>query len=278
MVDRCKNCNKEFDKKHKRHYFCCTKCKKEYHKQNPQHFNKYVCDNCGKEFITTAYRNGKHIFCSHECSVKYKIKTTDDIRICEYCGEEFKCKKWEKLRFCSTICQNKWQKEYYCNRPDAIDRKRNEMVSRIHDGKIKNTDTNPCKIVKTFMESQNISFETEIRYGNFIADIKINDYMFIEVMGDYWHSNPTTKYKIPKTVAQKRCIDRDKNKYRYIKETGLKVLFLWETDINKDFLKCCKLIDKFIENNGVLENYESFNYSIENDELKLNKTIISKFE
>lgn len=278
MVDRCKNCNKEFNKKHKKHYFCCVECKREYYKQHPQRFNKYICDNCGKEFVTTAYKKGKHVFCSHECSVDYMVKTTNDIRECEYCGKEFNCKKWEKLRFCSKICQNSWQREYYSVLPEVVERKRQEISFKLHSGKIKNKRTKPCIIIEEFLKSQNIYFETEIRYGNFIADIKINDYMFIEIMGDYWHSNPTTKYNTPITLQQKRCFDRDMKKYKYIKDNELKVLFLWETDINKNFLKCCSLIDKFIANNGTLENYDSFNYSIENNNLKLNETTISKFK
>ena len=45
-----------------------------------------------------------------------------------------------------------------------------------------------------------------------------------------------------------------------------------------DVKLCEKLIAKYIENNGVLKNYHSFNYHIENDELKINDILITPYQ
>ena len=41
---------------------------------------------------------------------------------------------------------------------------------------------------------------------------------------------------------------------------------------------CKKLIKEYISNKGVLENYHSFNYHLENEELMLNNDIISPYQ
>ena len=38
------------------------------------------------------------------------------------------------------------------------------------------------------------------------------------------------------------------------------------------------LIDKYIKQNGLLENYHSFNYHLENDDLILNDDIITPYQ
>lgn len=74
-----------------------------------------ICDNCGKMFYRRKYHidrqndvNGKQ-FCSVECESEYKHKEAIEIRTCEICGKEYKCKKISTQRFCSRECQGKWQ-------------------------------------------------------------------------------------------------------------------------------------------------------------------------
>lgn len=57
-----------------------------------------------------------------------------------------------------------------------------------------------------------------------------------------------------------------KNKY------NIDILYLWETDVNENLELCRKLISLYVHNNGILENYHSFNYILnENNELELLK-------
>lgn len=41
---------------------------------------------------------------------------------------------------------------------------------------------------------------------------------------------------------------------------------------------CKKLIDKYITRNGILDNYHSFNYHLENDNLILNENIVIPYQ
>lgn len=51
---------------------------------------------------------------------------------------------------------------------------------------------------------------------------------------------------------------------------NINILYLWESDINKRFHVCKELICQYIQNNGILDNYNSFNYSLKNNQLILN--------
>ena len=94
-------------------------------------------------------------------------------------------------------------------------------------------------------------------------------------MGDYWHSNPTTKYKDAKSVAQQKTACRDKRKHTYVsKYYEIEILYLWESDIEYDTDMCEELIKKYVSNNGVLEDYNSYNYELLYDGLSLKKMVV----
>ena len=64
-------------------------------------------------------------------------------------------------------------------------------------------------------------------------------------------------------------------KDEYIKKYfNHEILYLWEDDIYNNLLLCKRLIQKYISTNGILENYHSFNYHLENDSIVLNSSII----
>ena len=74
-------------------------------------------------------------------------------------------------------------------------------------------------------------------------------------------------------------INRDKAKHSFLKNKyNIEVLYLWETDIIKYPDKCSLLIQKYVETNGILDNYQSFNYSIDNNILTLNDSIITPYQ
>lgn len=107
-IEKCLNCNTEFNKKHKNHKFCCNKCKSQYKYNN---FKPIIlnCDNCNKEIERRRVREYQHAFCSLECELDFKHKESWEFRNCEICGDEFECKKIKTQRFCSSQCQSKWQ-------------------------------------------------------------------------------------------------------------------------------------------------------------------------
>ena len=60
---------------------------------------------------------------------------------------------------------------------------------------------------------------------------------------------------------QQRTILKDKQKKTYIlNHNNINILYLWETDINKNPELCELLILEYIKNHGHLEHYHSFNW------------------
>lgn len=69
------------------------------------------CENCGKEVYQTKtqYNKAVHHFCSNHCQKEFQHRQTFEDRVCEICGDTFSVSKKSSQRFCSTLCQNKWQ-------------------------------------------------------------------------------------------------------------------------------------------------------------------------
>lgn len=81
-----------------------------------------------------------------------------------------------------------------------------------------------------------------------------------------------------KEIHKKR-IPRDKAKHTYIKKYyEIEILYLWENDIYNNIDVCVELIKKYIQKDGVLENYHSFNYHINDGILTLNNNIITPYQ
>jgi hypothetical protein len=98
-------------------------------------------------------------------------------------------------------------------------------------------------------------------------------------MGDFWHCNPIKYNKTNMRDIQKKRIPKDKAKHTYLKNNyNIEVLYLWEDDIYNNFDVCKCLINKYINNNGVLENYHSFNYYLKDNDLILIDNIIIPYQ
>ena len=98
-------------------------------------------------------------------------------------------------------------------------------------------------------------------------------------MGTYWHSDPRI-YLFPKDDLQKNGEKRDGRKKNKSDLENIFILYLWEKDINENLTLCKELILKYILNNGNLENYHSFNYFIEKENIikKNDKILVPEFE
>ena len=78
---------------------------------------------------------------------------------------------------------------------------------------------------------------------------------------------------------QVKTILKDKQKRGYIsKYYNYPILNLWETDIEKQPEKCRELISMFVNNSGNMDDYNSFNYSYDDGELKLNSQLILPYQ
>lgn len=163
--------------------------------------------------------------------------------------------------------------ENFCNKV------REATLKQYQDG-ILDRQTIPQKIVNSILEKNNINYLNEKTFKYYSVDNYLIEHnLIIEVMGDYFHVNPLI-YTDSNDInnMQKKDIDRDKSKHTYIKKyQGVEILYLWESDIKNNHLLCEELIKKYIESNGKLEEYNSFNYSFCNNNLKLNNNIIKPY-
>lgn len=280
---------------------------------------KYIkCEYCGKEFYVTQTRlkRSKTLTCSRECASNLKKESFREIRVCEWCHEEYTTKKSSPQRFCSVVCQNEWQKtnvghknpkfkgetipceycgelydvhkynldkyeHHFCSVKCRKDWHKNvfsqddewKEKSRIRGAKATkcmSLNTKPQLLINELLNNLNIEFTNEYNIKYYSVDnYLINENLMIEVMGDYWHYNPTT-YNLQPTERQLKTIRKDTAKHTYIKRYyNIDVLYLWEHDIYKNIELCKELIIKYIKDKGVLNSYHSFNYYIDKNELCL---------
>lgn len=270
---KCENCGKKFidyESNHRR--FCCMDCKNEYQSKVCDDHKIKKCIGCGKTFRPKENRTK---FCSLDCYFDYirENSYTKVARKCKWCGKEF-YPNHHKKQFCSKECGYKWYSEY----KNTEEQKKLQSEKTIHalcNGQMKSTLTIPHVTINELLESNGIEYVNEYSIKYYAIDIYlVESRLMIEVMGDYWHSNPITKYKEPKSVPQQQTIHRDKRKHTYVcNQYGIEILYLWEDDIKHNIEKCNKLIEKYIDNNGILEDYNSFNYEYVQGELLLKQEL-----
>ena len=241
-----------------------------------------ICEFCGKEY-RSKYKGQK--FCSRECVNKHQETLIGELSPkynhidikCEICGKivSVKQSKVGKQRFCSNECKEIWYNKYR-NTPEKIKEQAVAVVKLLTEGKIKKSMTKPHVIIDETLEQLDILHINEYNITYYSVDIYLPDSnLMIEIMGDYWHSNPTTKYGSAKNEQQQKRIGKDKAKHSYIRnQYGIEVLYLWEYDIINRVEICKHLILDYINNKGCLRDYNSFNYNIVNDKLCLNEEII----
>ena len=114
---------------------------------------------------------------------------------------------------------------------------RDEIIGKLTAGANKKKNNTSIElIVKRALEELNINFSQQYRESRFVFDFYLTDYNFVlECQGDYWHANPIKNYKL--NDVQIKNIERDKKKILYLENKNISHLFLWETDIHKDFEK-----------------------------------------
>ena len=278
---------------------------------NKKYVLKSNCEYCGKEIekYISVYLKNKHLFCSNDCYWKHKKETqlkgsespfyNRIIANCTNCNKKIEVIPSEynttnqfgdNHNFCSQKCYWEYRAKYYVAEKSSCTgiTLSKEHLNKMKVGLIEWYKTSDRINSKIQLKINNILDENNIRYSrehlvkyysidNYLTD---NDLM-IEVMGDYWHASPlkfnANMYGLNKT--QLKDIKYDKQKHTYVKRyLNIEILYLWETDIDKDIELCQKLILKYIRNNGILENYHSFNYHIEHNELKLNDEIIIPYQ
>lgn len=273
-----------------------------------------TCDYCGREYYVNQSKlkrveneQGFHC-CSLECKRqymnKYVIKRGADnpqfkrvVTKCSYCGKEIEIHEYrtkkvnkhgETNNFCSEECRDRYKSTYsgeractreYFDNPDNKERISENARKGARAAQIKGTKmTGIHKAVNDILGTNKIKYENEKMCMFYSVDIWLSEYnLYIEIMGDYYHSTPL-KYSLDSlNDTQKNVLRYDKAKRtNMFINNNIPILYLWETDINKRPEVCEALIKFYIENNGRLENYNSFNY---NEDLTLKeKNILPYFE
>lgn len=271
---KCENCGKRFidyESNHRR--FCCMDCKNEYQSKVCDDHKIKKCIGCGKTFRPKENRTQ---FCGLNCYYNYirENSYTKIARKCKWCRKEF-YPNHHKKQFCSKECAYKWYSGYKSSE-EQKKLQSEKTIRTLCNGLMKETLTTPHVAINELLKKKQVNYINEYNIKYYAVDIYLQESgLMIEIMGDYWHSNPTTKFKEPKNTTQIKTSNRDRRKHTYVhNQYGIEILYLWENDIKNEIEKCEKLIDLYIRNKGILEDYNSFNYSDEQGNLVLNQGIV----
>lgn len=266
---------------------------------------KVYCKECGKELIVrpSQYKKQKYFHCDKHIKHRPSGKNSPFYKqievLCTNCGKPYsvvpydynkKNRFGDNHNFCCQQCYWEYRSKYYIDdkhsmfgvrQSDEQKRRQSELIIKmISDGVIPQTMTKPHKKINDLLELHKIRFKNEYPEKYHSIDIFLSEHnLMIEIMGDYWHANPL-RYDINKlTDQQKKSIKQDKSKHTYVKKyENIEILYLWEKDINENIDLCWLLIQKYIENNGLLNNYHSFNYHLSESTLKLNDVLVIPFQ
>lgn len=129
------------------------------------------------------------------------------------------------------------------------------------------------------LDSLGVPYENEKAYKYYAVDNYLpQDNLIIEVMGDYWHGNPI-KYQAQLSDRQRRVTYKDRAKCTYIRNTQhINILYIWEHDLLTRIDVCAALVTQYIDSGGVLSDYHSFNYRLDNNFLKLNEKCVTAWQ
>lgn len=272
--------------KTKKHHFCSTTCSGVFH--HLQHSDRVPCEFCGKEFVKR--RSTTQRFCSIQCQHEWQKTNVGErnaryTRVkhkCDYCGKEHIVKAYKINNtnlFCSKECRQEWYASVWSQQSEWRAASRDRAVRILAEGLVSNTNTQPQRVVDELLDGLGIEYQREFTIGTYSIDNYLcHSNLCLEVMGDYWHTSPMI-YERAKYHKQEVAIKRDILKREQVREyTGYSPLYLWEYDIRHNPDLCKELIGLFIRNEGKLENYHSFNYSLNDKQISLNKDIIVAFQ
>lgn len=267
----------------RKHHYCSNECQLK--KQAEYNRVDRICPICGNTF--NVIRSSPKIYCSNACvcesnHLKNTLNPKPTKKIpykCDWCGEDILIKpsrlKASKYHFCNEVCRKEWFAKIY-SQSEYFREFSRENATKVLNNNAPFLNSKPQQIINSLLSQLNITYHNEKKMKYYSLDNYLPDYnLAIEVMGDYWHGSPIKYSDENLNKMQLRTVKRDKAKNRYIVEgCSIEILYLWETDIIKNIELCKKLIELYLKNKGQLENYHSFNYTLLNEEILVNKNII----
>lgn len=295
----CDWCGKEYTTAKSRavgdHHFCSSECynahKQEYGSR-PRQGVMIPCSWCGKEIYRTQWylENRKEHFCSRECAdafyvgkPRYTARRGQEVE-CAQCGKKI----WKRdceLRlsvsgryYCSRECMDAYIREKGVKlTPEWRERARQLTASWTHKVLAQKRMTKPQIATNEMLDELGISYINEDMHNYYAVDNFLPDSgLVIEVQGDYWHSHPMYFQKMtPRSMKQ---IRKDKARRSYFKsQERVDILYLWETDVNKRPDVCKALIQKYVDSDGKLPDYQSYNYHLKDGCLLLNEEVVAPY-
>ena len=205
--------------------------------------------------------------------------------ICDQCGGDIELTPYntqnQEHYFCSRECMGKWRSENLCGENSPVYGRADEIwtpamrlkaaenaVIRLKELNFSKKPTKPQLITNNLLDDMCVNYENEYDCKYYLVDNYLTDYnLMIEVMGNFFHCSPVMNLE---NSRKTKIIGKDKAKHTYIKKyKSIEVLYLWEKDIHENIDVCRSLVEKYIKNNGILENYHSYNYYLNDGKLEL---------
>jgi len=183
--------------------------------------------------------------------------------------------------FCSLKCSGEWRSINCRGENNPIFGRADEIwtpamrlkaaenaVIRLKELNFSKKPTKPQLMTNDLLDDMCVNYENEYDCKYYLIDNYLTDYnLMIEVMGNFFHCSPVMNLE---NSRKTKIIGKDKAKHTYIKKyKSIEVLYLWEKDINENIDVCGSLVEQYIKNNGILENYHSYNYYLNDGKLKL---------
>lgn len=284
IVKICVQCKKIFIGKQKNSRFCSSVCRSRFYEATrPKREYNLICDNCGKEYKGSRNRSKKENikFCTSKCEFEY-FKKNNSKTECVVCKKKF-VPLTTRHKCCCRVCKDKYMnykkericevcgKAFHsfdfnfktCSKKCFKELKSDIILENLKKGIYSNTFTKQHKKINGYLEEMGINFRNEERFGRYSIDIFLIDYnLCIEIMGKYWHLDCRHFKKENTYVSQEGVVEKDFRKRKYIEENySVKILYLWEDEINKDEELCKRLIKNFIKTPFTLKSYQSSSYN-----------------
>lgn len=268
-----------------KHHYCSNKCQSA--KKHSETYEDRACKICGE--LMHVSKKSTQRFCSSQCQKVWQTRQTGELNKkytrekikCEYCGKEFSIPKYktniDQRHFCSKDCRQAWYANVWSQTSEWKEESRKRAVKILKNNDVI-TLTKPQIIINELLDDYRIRYNNEEPFVYYSIDNYLIDYnLAIEIMGDYWHSNPLKFQKL--NDLQRKNIARDKAKRTFIyKYYNIHILYLWENDILENPVLCRSLINLYIQNNGLLTNYHSFNYTFYDCDLTLRDQLIRPYQ
>lgn len=284
----CSNCNKDYIRRKQSRYnnnFCSLECELDFKHKQSWEFRK--CEICEEEF--ECLKSVTQRFCSIQCQgiwqsqyligenspgYNHEFSKEDRTIICEWCKNPFEVSphKIDIAKYCSDKCRQEYFSNVLSQTPEWKERSRKNAVRNL-ENKVWDTNTGIQILVNDFLNELDINYKNEKGFIHFAVDNYLIDFnLIIEVMGSYWHCD----HRIYNNINYEMQVNRirmDKIKHTFLlKNYGIETLYLWEKDIENDPQLCKNLILHYVNNNGIIDNYNSFNYTFDN-KLNINNII-----